>query len=137
MQITIWILNNSWTSDNSPLWIATILQISKRKTLNQYIVSSGIFHIFHTMYGVSTTVMVSSSIKYMNLIFRIKSYCFEFGSNTFWRKKPSKVKMILSFCTKAGLNAAIGFDFTRPYIHVQSYLIDILHLKPKRHETNL
>lgn len=76
-----------------------------------------------TIYGGSTTVTVSSSIKYMILTFRIKSYCCKFGSTTFCRKKPSKVSMILSFCTKSGLNGAIGLAFTRPYIHVPSYLI--------------
>lgn len=70
----------------------------------------------------STTVMVSSSMKYIILTSRIKSYCSAIGSKTLWRKKPLKVKMILSFCTKSGLNAAIGFDFTRPYVQLYSCL---------------
>lgn len=35
------------------------------------------------MYGGSTIVTVSSSMKYINLILRIRSYCSKFGSITF------------------------------------------------------
>lgn len=95
-----------------------------------------------TIIGGSTTVIVSSSMKYIILTFRIKSNGSAFGSTTFWRKYPLNVRIILSFRTKSGRNVWIDGFFTKPYSVALSLMFQrINHTefhrsseKPKKYE---
>lgn len=74
-----------------------------------------------TITGGSTTVIVSSSIKYITFTYRIRSY-ERLGSTMCWRKYPLNVRTMLSLRTYFGRNGGTCGFFMIPYVNIGSYL---------------